>query len=68
MELERMSRITRMSHLATAKEFIDMVSEKASDSLTKLQQLENDIHTIKEATDEAINEMMKELIVNHTIG
>jgi hypothetical protein len=54
MELERMSRITRMSHLATAKEFIDMVSEKASDSLTKLQQLENDIHTIKEATDEAI--------------
>lgn len=54
MESERMSRITRMGHMATAKEFVDMIGEKTSNTLTKLHELENDLHTIKEATDEVM--------------
>lgn len=53
MELKRMSNISRISAIATAKEFVDMTAEKVSDSLQHVQEIEQALYTMKEALNEA---------------
>ena len=53
MELKRMSNISRISAIATAKEFVDMTAEKVSESLQHVQEIEQALCTMKETLEEA---------------
>lgn len=52
MEVERMSRISKVCAVVTAKEFVDIINDKIVDCLADIQKLENELHTMKECVEE----------------